>query len=521
MASKDGDSAGSASVPYASRVFSSRPESLEALESAVKDAVSLLKEKTPKSTSKPFTGGSHEDLMASLSAPFEEALRNPSKEAANKLLGLAVESCVPPFHPAVCAHLHTPVLNTSIKAEVILSSLNQSMDSLDQSGVATLMELRLIDWLVGLAGFPTETSGGTITSGGTMSNYFAVLLALHNYLKRKHNWDTRTEGLPPHLFGKLRILTSEISHFSVEKSALQLGLGTKSVVKVPVDPLTFTMDSVAASRIAQDLVASGHFPFLIVGTASTTDFGSFDPLTQIASIAKEHGMWFHVDAAYGSACLLSPELRGSLAGLELADSVTMDFHKAFFQPVSCGSLIVRDKSSFDVAMVYSDYLNSETRADQGIPDLVNWSLMTTRRFDAAKMIATIAEIGSVELGKMVTRLWDLAVWTRDEMDKRSKRPDRKGDLIPLHQPAFGCLVFRYLPRSDSSLSSDDSRIAKVNAEVPALLFERGTAVVGHTRVHGVDAIKFTFNNPAVLESEVTAVIDLVESCGDEVWEKLK
>jgi L-2,4-diaminobutyrate decarboxylase len=378
--------------------------------------------------------------------------------------------------------------------------------------MATLLELKLLDWLADLSGLPRDTFGGTITSGGTMSNYFACLLALHSYLKKRHGWDAREQGLPPHLLGKLFILTSEIAHFSVEKSALQLGIGTKSVVKVPVDPVTFQMDPAAASKVASDLIASGNHPFLIVGTASTTDFGSFDPLEHLADLAATYSMWFHVDAAYGSACLLSPALRPNLTGSHLAHSVTIDFHKAFFQPISCGALLIRDKSNFDYATVYSDYLNSESRRDEGIPDLVNWSLMTTRRFDAAKMIASIAEVGVEELGKMVERLWELAVWCCGEMRRRKEVDGRKGDLVPLHEPAFGCLVFRYIPRG----LTDEDKVDQLNAAIPQVLFERGTAVIGHTKVGGREALKFTVNNPALLEEDFGRLMDVVEACAEEL-----
>src|SRR5439155_26978845 len=117
----------------------------------------------------------------------------------------------------------------------------------------------------------------------------------------------------------------------------------------------------------------------------TTDFGAIDPLATIAAAARRDGLWFHVDAAYGGALLLSTAHARRLAGIEQADSIAVDFHKAFFQPISCAAFLLADARRFDLIRVNADYLNSEEREADGIPDLVTQSLLTTRRFDALKL----------------------------------------------------------------------------------------------------------------------------------------
>lgn len=520
--------------PFSDLIFSARDASQTAFKGSIDRAIRVLS-RVPPSDGNAFAGGSADELAGLLAGTLNKIACFLSNEvdgsderdltlnasAGDELLDLAVSASVPPFHPRTTAHLHTPVLIPSLKAELVLSALNQSMDSLDQSGIATLMELRLLDWLANLAGIPVKEGqpAGTFTSGGTMSNYHAVLLALHSYLQRVHGWDTRKKGLAPHLLGRLRVLSSEISHFSTEKACIQLGIGMDAVVKVPVDS-EFRMDAAAAADIAAKLKSEGHEIFLIVATASTTDFGSFDPLVSLSELAKSCSAWFHVDAAYGSACLLSPTLRSNLAGLDQADSVTMDFHKAWMQSISCGALLVRDPAAFELANVRADYLNSDARNEEGIPDLVNYSLMTTRRFDALKLLVSLAEIGPKTMGEMVGRFWELAKFARRRMLERAQDGGRRGDLVPLHEPAFGCLVFRYVPRSAREV--ERLRVDQVNAGIPKRLFERGTAVIGHTKVKGVgEAIKFTFNNPAIPEAEVEDVLHLVANCGDEIWLEAK
>jgi L-2,4-diaminobutyrate decarboxylase len=128
--------------------------------------------------------------------------------------------------------------------------------------------------------------------------------------------------------------------------------------------------------------AAGLVPMAVVATAGTTDFGSIDPLSEIAHACREAGAWLHVDAAYGCGLLVSRRRR-LLDGLERADSVTVDYHKAFFQPVSSSAVLVRDRAALRHVTHHAEYLNPRTA--RGVPNQVDKSLQTTRRFDALKL----------------------------------------------------------------------------------------------------------------------------------------
>src|SRR5262249_21861684 len=137
----------------------------------------------------------------------------------------------------------------------------------------------------------------------------------------------------------------------------------------------------------------GKVVMAIVGTAGTTDFGSIDPLADIAKLAQSAGAWFHIDAAYGSALLFSHKHRRLLRGVEKADSVSMDFHKLFWQPISCAAFLVHDARQFRHMKLHADYLNPEAHEKLGIPDLVTRSVATTRRFDALKLWLSFQALG--------------------------------------------------------------------------------------------------------------------------------
>jgi L-2,4-diaminobutyrate decarboxylase len=406
-------------------------------------------------------------------------------------------------HPFTAAHLHCPPLIPALAAEVILTALNQSMDSFDQAPAATVVEERLLRWLCREAGLPA-TADGTMTPGGTLSNYTGLLLARDSWCQTHLRWRVQERGLPPEA-SRFRVLCSELAHFSVAKSAAQLGLGTGAVVPVAADQNFQMCPRDLARRLAR-LKSEGLFPIAVVATAGTTDFGSIDPLPAIAAAARTAGAWMHVDAAYGGALLFSPQHRGRIAGLELADSVTLDFHKLFWQPISCGAVLVRDAARFDLIRLNADYLNPEEHEALGIPDLVTRSVLTTRRFDALKLWMSLRVLGRRELAAMIDRTLELAALAHDAIARHPR-------LEPIHNPRLGCVVFRYRPH-DPTADADG-----LNAAIPRQLFDAGRAVVGHTRVRGRPCLKFTFLNPCTSPAAVEELVDLVAAQGEELEEQ--
>jgi len=445
----------------------------------------------------PYSGLTPADLASMLSAPV--ASREPrSPDSALEQLQVIMRHSIGLWHPHVAAHLHTPVLNAALAAEMVISALNQSMDSFDQAPAATIIEQQMVAWLSRLAGLP-ETSSGSFTSGGTQSNYMGLLLARDRYAEERWNWCARTHGLPPDA-NRLRILCSELAHFSVEKSAIQLGLGVNAVVKVPVGQ-DFRMSADGLHRAVVDFLRTGLAPFAVVATAGTTDFGSIDPLMEVAAIADEHGLWLHVDAAYGGALLLSDRHRGKLAGIERADSVTIDFHKAFFQPISCGAFLVADRGNFKHIRVNADYLNPENHENEGIPDLVTNSLMTTRRFDALKLWFCLQVLGVNGFAQLIEQIMESARAT-------AARVREADSLELLQQPSFGCIVFRYRPANASVIN-----VNQINAAIPRQLITAGRAVIGQTIVGGESYLKLTLSNPCTGQSELNKLIDTIIECG--------
>jgi L-2,4-diaminobutyrate decarboxylase len=423
---------------------------------------------------------------------------NPEQIAAT--LRTVVSHSVDVNHPRTVAHLHCPPLLAALAAEVAISALNQSMDSFDQAPIATVVEQKMIRWLCAESGLPA-TSDGTFTTGGSQSNYMALLLARDAALQKHWNWSAQKSGLPQDA-RRLRIFCSEVAHFTVEKAASQLGLGTDAVLRVAVDE-RFRMNPAALRDAFAAIRSAGLVPMAIVATAGTTDFGSVDPLPEITSIAQSSGAWLHVDAAYGGALLFSAAHRTKLQGIEAADSLGFDFHKLFWQPIPCSTFLLRNARHFDSIKVYADYLNPELHEDEGIPNLVTTSLLTTRRFDALKLWISFQTLGRSKLAAMIDRTVELAVHSANVVQQTPQ-------LELMCEPQLSTVVFRYVP-ADPENDSD-----QINASLRQTLFNRGLAVIGHTRVRNRQCLKFTCMNPTVTENQMEDLIRTVVRQGAEI-----
>ncbi|MFD3647587.1 pyridoxal phosphate-dependent decarboxylase family protein [Streptomyces cyaneofuscatus] len=435
-------------------------------------------------TERPFSGVGVDELSPVVDAIDLDRPLGDATAALDELGEVYLRDAVYFHHPRYLGHLNCPVVIPAVLGEAVLSAINSSLDTWDQSAGGTLIERRLIDWTTERIGLG-PAADGIFTSGGTQSNLQALLLA-------------REEAkIRPEHYTRLRIFTSECSHFSVQKSAKLLGLGPDAVVPIPVDG-NKRMQAVALAHALESCVAEGAVPMAVVATAGTTDFGSIDPLPEIAALCEQFATWMHVDAAYGCGLLASRERRGLLEGIHHADSVTVDYHKSFFQPVSSSAILVRDRATLRHATYHAEYLNPRRMAEERIPNQVDKSLQTTRRFDALKLWMTLRVMGADGIGELFDEVCDLAAegWKLLAADPRF-------DVVV--QPQLSTLVFRYIPSGDTS--PDD--IDRANLCARKALFASGEAIVAGTKVGDRQYLKFTLLNPETTVDDIAAVLDLI------------
>ncbi|MEI2682211.1 aspartate aminotransferase family protein [Erwinia sp. OLMDLW33] len=404
-------------------------------------------------------------------------------------------------HPQCVAHLHCPSLVISQAAEVLINATNQSMDSWDQSPSATIIEVKLIEWLRSQVGYQPGDAG-VFTSGGTQSNLMGLMLARDAFFARIGH-SVQQDGLPGDL-SKIKVFCSENAHFSVQKNMALMGLGYRSVTLVKTDRFArMDIDDLRAKvALAQ---ANGEQILAIVATAGTTDAGAIDPLREIAALAAEHQIWVHVDAAWGGALLMSEKYRDYLDGIELVDSITLDFHKQFFQTISCGAFLLKDARHYELMRYQAAYLNSEFDEAQGVPNLVSKSLQTTRRFDALKLWMGLEALGQKQYAEII----DHGVTLAQEVAKYvSEQPA----LELVMQPQLASVLFRYRPASLAQ--SSDADIALLNQRIGDALLDSGRANVGVTESDGVTCLKMTLLNPTVTLQDIKVLLALVEKTAE-------
>lgn len=388
-------------------------------------------------------------------------------------------------HPLYAAHLNCPVALPAVAAETILAAVNTSVDTYDQSTVGTLMERRLIEAVTGWVGF--ASGDGIFTSGGTQSNLHALFLAREAALAAVGG--SRTTSM-----SRLVVFATASSHFSVGKSSLLLGLADDAVIEVADDSagrmLPADLDAAVSAAVAE-----GRVPIAVVATAGTTDRGVIDPLASIAAVCDARGLWLHVDAAYGGGLLVSSRRRHLLAGIERARSVTVDFHKSFFQPVSSSALLVRDPRDLVAGAWHADYLNP---LENDEPNQVDKSLQTTRRFDALKLWATLRSMGTAQVGELFDAVIDLATAAGDLVDA-----DPELELVGRTQ--LSTVLFRARP-GDVPPAVQDELVAGVRR----VLFESGRALVAKTVIDGRSCLKLTLLNPEATLDDVRTILDIVK-----------
>ena len=462
-----------------------------------------------------YSGGTPQQVQAANSVSIQSQGRDIEAILAD-IQDKFLPSSVSTAHRRCLAHLHPPTLVIGQIAEMIIAATNQSMDSWNQSPAATYIEKDLIEWLCQLCHFETSDdvqiytqtdadadnqarrkAGGVFTSGGTQSNLMGLLLARNKFYAAK-GIDVHKDGM----LGQPRgiIFCSDQAHFSIEKNAALLGLGIRCVEKVGTD----ASGAMLISHLQQKIEEVGADNVMaVIATAGTTDLGAIDPLADIAKMCREHKIWLHVDAAWGGALLLSQRYRHLIDGIQAADSITLDFHKHFFLPISCGAFLLRDQQDFESIRHHSEYLNSSDDEKDNIPNLVTYSLQTTRRFDALKLWMALDLLGTDDYGALIDACLRTARQAAELIEDHV-------DFVLVHQPIISSVLFYFKPK-DTALS--DQQLSQLNRQIAQDLLINNIANVATTQYEQHLCLKFTILNPNTQACDINTIIEQMTIAG--------
>ena len=391
-------------------------------------------------------------------------------------------------HPRFFGFVPGPNNFVSVLADTLASGFNVFSGTWISGAAAAQTELVVVDWLRTLCGLP-ETAGGLFTSGGSMASVTGLAAARHAVL------DDEVEGAVAYC--------SDQTHTSVDRALRLLGLGPDQLRRLPHDD-AYRLDPEALAEAIRADRAAGRQPFCVIANAGTTNTGAVDPLPRLADVADRHDLWLHVDGAYGAAAVICERGRERLAGLDRADSLTLDPHKWLFQPFEIGGVLVRDQQHLRRAFqIEAEYLEDAV----GEFDEVNYSdygIQLTRSFRALKLWMTLKVFGRQAVATAVTRGFERAA------EAEALLRERPGWTV-VTPAQMGILSFRYNPEG---LEPDEADT--LIRCLPQALKEEGTAMVTKTTLDGRPALRLCPINPRTTAEDVRRTVNALDRLAESI-----
>jgi glutamate/tyrosine decarboxylase-like PLP-dependent enzyme len=442
-------------------------------------------------------------LVDRITGPAGPVVRSATPEALHERLAMpppedavafeeileGLERDVLPFvarisHPGYLAFIPGEGTWPGALGDLIGSALN--IDTcwwLGASGPSAL-ELVVLDWFRHWVGYPEEAAG-VLVSGGSAANLTALACAREARL-----------GV---MDAQAVVYMSDQTHSSLARAARALGFRPDQVRVVPTDQRARMRPDALRGAIAADQ-AGGRRPLVVVANAGTTATGAVDPFHALSEICREHGIWLHVDGAYGAFACLSERGREVLAGMELADSITLDPHKWLYQPVELGALLVRDGSALRRGFEISpDFLKDVEAVDREV-NFSDLGLQLTRSCRALKLWISLRYFGVAAFRKAIDGCLDLALHAQSRIESSS-------DLELMSPASLGVVTFRRHPRG----VDDEAVLECINASLADQIERGGEVFVSTARVRGRYVLRLCLLNHSTTRAEVDRALELAES----------
>lgn len=381
----------------------------------------------------------------------------------------------------------------AVLAEALVAALNPQVASVSRSQLASRIEAEAVRWIAERVGWHGSSYGGTFTTGGNEANLSALALAVTRRFPQAPDNGVVGLGARPLVYA------SSESHHSLDKSLGLLGLGRKALRRIPATSRAEIDMDALRSAIEADR-AAGHEPFAVVGTAGTTSSGAIDPLVALAELCSKDGLWFHVDGAYGAAAVFSDKHHSLVAGIELADSITLDPHKWLAMPFAAGVMLTRHPELMEPTFsLDTSYLPRSQ--DSSLPDNFRISAQWSRRMNALKFWLTLRVHGRRAYEDLIDSQLSLAGYLESGV---------------LSTGAFELAVPRKLTilnfraKAASDLHLNDEETANLHRAIVRELTADGQQWISTTRVSGHSVLRMMVISYLTEKRHVDALVERLQ-----------
>ena len=465
----------------------------DALDEISSAAIRLVSEYLTKISERPvradnYAGKTTESITSELSVegmPLEQLI-----DECRTIMDLSRHN----GHPRFFGYVASPSTPIGAYADLIASALNGNITCWRSGPAGTELERMVVRWLGSLIDYDAQAQG-LLTSGGSMANMIALLIASRRKLNasRQGLWNSG----PP-----LTVYASEEVHMSIPKAADILGFGRDQVRVIACDDRRRMRPDSLRQKIESDL-REGLRPFCVVASAGTVNTGVVDPLDDIATVAKEFDLWFHVDGAYGAPGVLDQRKKDLFRGLERADSVSLDPHKWLYVPVDSGCLLFRDASAAKAAFSTddADYIKTHGYTDEEAFAFWDYGVELSRRFRALKVWLTLQYYGTRRIAEAISDDISLAAYLGEVVSDAN-------DFELLAPVELSICCFRYVP---PGAEMDDAELDRLNERIMERVQKGGRAYVSNATVNGRFALRACITNFRTTKSDIDETVEAIRA----------
>lgn len=417
---------------------------------------------------------------------WSPALEEAGAVSSLQILTDTLKEGVHLHHPKYMGHQISPPIPITALAGLVSDWMNNGMGVYEMGVPGSTMEHLVIKKVSQHMGFSAQADG-FVTSGGTLANTTALLAA--RSIKARQNVWTEGHDRP------LALMVSEAAHYCVDRAVKIMGWGERGIIKVPAND-RYQMDTSQLQKLYQEATEAGTQVIAVVGSACSTATGSFDDLEGIAAFCQRHDLWFHVDGAHGAALAFSGKYKDKVKGIQLADSVAMDFHKMLLTPSITTALIFKDgKHSYQTFSQRADYL-----FEQADPE---WFNFAKRTFECTKLMLGLKAF--ITLSQYGVALWDEAVTAVLDLSQTFAEMIKDHPSFELAvEPECNIICFRYRQEGISLATQN-----QLNDQLRQAILEDGEFYIVKTWLKKELWLRTTLANPMSTAKELQGLLDKI------------